>query len=224
MKPSPRLLLVEDHPELSLWLGRALRLAGYEVSIASDGKQGECCLRQGGFDIVVLDLNLPRRPGMALLHEMRARRDTTPVLVLTARAEVVDRVEGLRAGADDYLPKPFELAELEARLQALLRRPKDLRQDLCHIGTLSYDAGQSAFYREGAPLPLPKKEAALLRLLFERSGRAVSKEFLGEQLLGGESSVDNVEVIVHRLRKRLDDCGVRISTLRGLGYMLERSP
>jgi len=223
MNPS-RLLLVEDHPELSLWLGRALRQAGYEVVIASDGKEGEARLREGGHDLVVLDLNLPKRPGMALLHELRARGDTTPVLVLTARAEVADRVEGLRAGADDYLPKPFELVELEARIQALLRRPKDLRQDLRRIGSLSYDPRHSAFYRDDAPMTLTRREAALLRLLFERPGRAVSKEFLHEQLQDGGGSMDNVEVIVHRLRKRLDDCGVRISTLRGLGYMLESAP
>jgi DNA-binding response OmpR family regulator len=216
-----RLLLVEDHPELSLWIGRALRQAGYEVVIAPDGKEGEARLREGGWDLVVLDLNLPRRPGMALLHELRARGDATPVLVLTARAEVADRVEGLRAGADDYLPKPFELVELEARIQALLRRPKDLRQDLRRIGCLSFDPRHSAFYRDDAPMTLTRREAALLRLLFERPGRAVSKEFLHGQLQDGGGSMDNVEVIVHRLRKRLDDCGVRISTLRGLGYMLE---
>lgn len=222
MTPLPRLLLVEDHPELSLWIGRALRQAGCDVVFAIDGKEGELRLREGGFDLVVLDLNLPKRPGMALLRELRARGDTTPVLVLTARADVADRVEGLRAGADDYLPKPFDLAEFEARVQALLRRPKEMRQDLRTIGGLSFDARQSAFYRDGAPMPLPKKEAALLRLLFERPGRAVSKEFLYEQVLDGASSIDNVEVIVHRLRKRLEACGVRISTLRGLGYMLER--
>ena len=158
---------------------------------------------------------------MALLHELRARGDATPVLVLTARAEVADRVEGLRAGADDYLPKPFELVELEARIQALLRRPKGLRQELRRLGSLGYDPSQGAFYRGDAPVSLTRKEAALLRLLFERHGRAVSKEFLHEQLQDDATSIDNVEVVVHRLRKRLDDCGVRISTLRGLGYMLE---
>jgi two-component system response regulator TctD len=223
MNPLPRLLLVEDHPELSLWLGRALRQAGYELTLATDGKLGEQHLREGGFDLVVLDLNLPKRPGMALLHELRARGDVTPVLVLTARADVADRVEGLRAGADDYLPKPFELVELEARVQALLRRPRELRQDVRRVGELGFDTRQNAFYCGATPVPLPKKEAALLRLLFERAGRAVSKEFLYEQVLDGSSSVDNVEVIVHRLRKRLENCGVRIGTLRGLGYMLERA-
>ncbi|MFZ5549392.1 MAG: response regulator [Pseudomonadota bacterium] len=223
MLSPPRLLLVEDHPELSLWVGRALRQAGYEITFAADGREGDLHLREGGFDLVVLDLNLPRRPGMALLRELRARNDATPVLVLTARASVADRVEGLQAGADDYLPKPFDLAEFEARVQALLRRPKDLRLDLRTVGALSFDARQGAFYREGAPLPMPKKEAALLRLLFDRAGRAVSKDFLCEQVLQADSTADNVEVIVHRLRKRIEDCGVRISTLRGLGYMLERA-
>jgi len=219
-----RLLLIEDHPELSLWLGHALRKAGYQVSFALDGDEGERCLRAGGFDLVVLDLNLPRRPGLELLRGLRSRGDGTPVLILTAKAEVADRVEGLRAGADDYLPKPFDLGEFEARVQALLRRPKDLRHELRTIGQLSFDARQNAFYREGELVPLSKKEAGLLRVLFERSGRAVSKEFLFEQVLDGSTSLDNVEVIVHRLRKRIEDCGVRINTLRGLGYMLERSP
>jgi len=217
----PRLLLVEDQPELSLCLGRALRKAGYELVFALDGEQGEQRLREGGFNLVVLDLTLPKRSGLELLCAMRERGDATPVLILTARADVTDRVQGLRAGADDYLPKPFDLSEFEARVQALLRRPKHLRQQLRSLGRLAFDAGQNAFYRDGAPMALPKKESALLRALFERPGRAVSKEFLLEQVLDGSTSLENIEVIVYRVRKRIDECGVRISTLRGLGYMLE---
>jgi two-component system response regulator TctD len=219
----PRLLLVEDHAELSLWLGRALRQAGIDVTFALDGHEGDRQLQAGGFDLVVLDLNLPKRPGLELLHALRGRGDATPVLILTARAEVAERVAGLQAGADDYLPKPFDLAEFEARVQALLRRPKDLRQRVRSVGQLAFDASQNAFYHEGQPVALSKKESALLRALFERSGRAVSKEFLLADVLDGATSVDNVEVIVHRLRKRVEACGVRINTLRGLGYMLERA-
>jgi len=217
------LLLIEDHPELSLWLGRALRQAGYEVTFALDGEEGDNLLRNGGFDLVVLDLNLPKRSGLEILASLRARADTTPVLILTARADVSDRVHGLNAGADDYLPKPFELTEFEARVHALLRRPKDLRQEMRTLGRLTLDLKQNAFYRDGDPVPLSKRENALLRALFDREGRAVSKEFLLEEVFSGGTSLDAVEVLVYRVRKRVEDCGIRISTLRGLGYMLERS-
>lgn len=219
---APRLLLVEDHPELSLWLGHALRKAGYDVTFALDGEVGGRFLREGGFDLVVLDLSLPKCSGLDLLAALRARGDATPVIILTARAEVADRVEGLKAGADDYLPKPFDLGEFEARVEALLRRPKDLRPHFRTVGRIVLDLSQNAFYLDGLPMPLPKKESALLQLLFDRAGRAVSKEFLLEQVLEGAGSVDNIEVIVHRVRRRLEGSGVRISTLRGLGYMLEQ--
>ena len=218
------LLLIEDHPELSLWLGRALRQAGYEVSFALDGEEGDKALRGGRFDLVVLDLNLPKRSGLEVLAALRARGDTVPVLILTARAEVSDRVRGLNAGADDYLPKPFELTEFEARVHALLRRPKDLRQEMRTLGRLTLDLKQNAFYRDGEPVQLSKRENALLRALFDREGRAVSKEFLFEQVFAGETNLDAVEVVVHRVRKKVEDCGIRINTLRGLGYMLERIP
>lgn len=216
------LLLVEDHPELSLWLGRALKQSGHDITFALDGEEGEKKLRQGGFDLVVLDLNLPLRPGLDLLSGMRARGDTTPVLVLTALADVADRVRGLKAGADDYLPKPFDVNEFEARVQALLRRPKDLRPEERRVGRLLLDYKQNAFYLDSEPVPLSKREHALLRVLFEREGRAVSKEFLLEAVFSGETNVDAVEVVVYRLRRRLENCGLQINTLRGLGYMLER--
>lgn len=217
------LLLIEDHPELSLWLGRALKQAGYDVSFALDGEEGDQMLRAGGFDLVVLDLTLPKRSGLEVLASLRARGDTTPVLILTARAEVSDRVRGLNAGADDYLPKPFELTEFAARVHALLRRPKDLRQEMRTLGRLTLDLKQNAFYRDGEPVCLSKRENALLRALFDREGRAVSKEFLLEEVFAGETNLDAVEVLVYRVRKKVEDCGIRISTLRGLGYMLERA-
>jgi two-component system response regulator TctD len=217
------LLLIEDHPELSLWLGRALKQAGRDVSFALDGEEGDRLLRGGGFDLVVLDLNLPKRSGLDVLESLRARGDTTPVLILTARAEVSDRVRGLNAGADDYLPKPFELTEFEARVHALLRRPKDLRQEVRTLGRLTLDLKQNAFYRDAEPVCLSKREHALLRALFDREGRAVSKEFLLEEVFAGETNLDAVEVLVYRVRKKVEDCGIRISTLRGLGYMLERA-
>lgn len=218
-----RILLVEDHPELSLWLGRALQQAGHEIVFALDGEDADAKLRAGSFDLIVLDLNLPKRSGLEVLGAMRARGDATPVLILTARAEVADRVQGLNAGADDYLSKPFDLTEFEARVQALLRRPKEMRQEVQILGRLTLDLRQNAFYRDGEPIQLSKRENALLRALFEREGRAVSKEFLFEHVFAGdEANLDAIEVLVYRLRKRVEDCGVRIATLRGLGYMLER--
>jgi len=220
--PAVHLLLIEDHPEMSLWLGRALRQARCDVSFALDGEEGDRMLRSASFDLVVLDLNLPKRSGLEVLAGLRARGDTTPVLILTARAEVSDRVRGLNAGADDYLSKPFELSEFEARVQALLRRPKDLRQEMRTLGRLTLDLKHNAFYRDGAPVQLSRRENALLRALFDRDGRAVSKEFLLEHVFAGETNLDAVEVLVYRVRRRVEDSGIRISTLRGLGYMLER--
>jgi two-component system response regulator TctD len=144
------------------------------------------------------------------------------VLILTARAEVNQRVRGLELGADDYLPKPFDVAELQARITALLRRPKGLRTKRTAIGQLVLDHEQNAFYRSEAPLALTKRESSLLRLLFERKGRAVSKAFLHEYVFGSaEANVDAVEVVIYRLRKKIEPCGVQILTVRGLGYMLE---
>lgn len=224
-RSSGRLLLVEDHAELSLWLGKALRQRGLDVEFATDGVAADALLRAGGWDLVVLDLSLPGLDGLDVLQRLRARGDTVPVLVLTARADVTDRVRGLNLGADDYLPKPFELPELEARIAALMRRPKELRQSRSTIGELTLDREQHAFYRGAQPLALTKRESALLSVLFERSGRAVSKEFLYEAVFAdGEATLDAVEVNIYRLRKKVEDCGVQIVTVRGLGYMLERAP
>lgn len=217
-----RLLLVEDSAELSLWLGKALRQRSFEVEFALDGAQADELARQGGWDLIVLDLSLPHLDGLEVLARLRARGDTVPVLILTARADVAERVRGLDLGADDYLPKPFDVAELQARIAALLRRPKGLKTRRTTIGRLVLDHEQSAFYQSEVPLPLTKREFALLLLLFERKGRVVSKAFLHESVFGAaEANVDAVEVVIHRLRKKIEPCGVQIVTVRGLGYMLE---
>jgi two-component system response regulator TctD len=219
---SGRLLLVEDSAELSLWLGKSLRQRGFQIEFALDGRQADILARQGGWDLIVLDLSLPHIDGLEVLQRLRSSGDTTPVLILTARAEVNQRVRGLELGADDYLAKPFDVAELQARITALLRRPKGLRTKRTAIGLLVLDHEQNAFYGSEAPLSLTKRESSLLRLLFERKGRAVSKAFLHESVFGSaEANVDAVEVVIYRLRKKIEPCGVQILTVRGLGYMLE---
>jgi two-component system response regulator TctD len=221
---SGRLLLIEDHAELSLWLGKALRQRGLKVAFATDGLAADQALRGEKWDLVVLDLSLPGLDGLDLLRRLRGRGDTVPVLVLTARGEVADRVRGLDLGADDYLPKPFELSELEARIAALLRRPRELRGRRTTVGELAFDHEQHAFYRGDVPLALTRRESALLQALFERHGRAVSKEFLYEAVFAdGEATLDAVEVLIHRLRKKVEACAVQIVTVRGLGYLLESS-
>jgi two-component system response regulator TctD len=219
-----RLLLVEDHAELSLWLGKALRQRGLAVEFATDGAEANRRIAEGRFDLVVLDLSLPGLDGLDVLRRLRDRGDAVPVLILTARSDVADRVRGLNLGADDYLPKPFDLTELEARIAALLRRPKEFRSQRKTIGSLTLDLEQNAFYRAEAPLPLTKRELALLRVLFDRAGHAVSKEFLHDTVFAdSDAGVDAVEVGVYRLRKKVEACGVAIVTERGLGYLLEAS-
>ena len=165
---APQILLVEDTPDISLWLGTALRQGGMAVSFATDGVQADRCLQAGhGFDAVLLDLQLPGRDGLSVLQALRERGDAVPVLILTARASVPDRVLGLNMGADDYLPKPFDLSELEARLQALLRRPGRVKTAVLRCGPLALDLESGAVQLHGQPFPLTKRETAALRVLLE---------------------------------------------------------
>ena len=226
----PRILLVEDTPEIALWLGTALRQGGMEVAFATDGWQADRCLQAGhGIDAVLLDLQLPGQDGLAVLQALRARGDSVPVLILTARASVPDRVLGLNMGADDYLPKPFDLSELEARLQVLLRRQGKSKVASLRSGPLEMEPESGAVWLHGQPLALTKREAAALRTLLESPQRAVSKEHLHAQVFADDSAgLEAVEVLIYRLRKKLESTepladgasGVGITTFRGLGYML----
>lgn len=225
-----RLLLVEDTPDLALWLGTALRQAGAEVAFARDGDEALDLLREGhDFDAVLLDLNLPGRDGLSVLQELRERGDAVPVMVLTARASVPDRVLGLNLGADDYLPKPFDLSELEARLQALLRRPGRMKTLRLRLGPLEMEraSGQASLHQQ--VLALTPRETAALRVLLEHPGRAVGKEALHRAVFSDEAAeLEAVEVLIHRLRKKLDTAPrppepvatPTVSTIRGLGYLL----
>ena len=215
-----RILLVEDEDELAAWLARALAQSGFVIERAADGVIAEAFLGSGEFDAVVLDLRLPRKDGFAVLADMRARDDRTPVLILTAQGALDERVRGLNAGADDFLTK---LSELEARLMALIRRSRGRAFPRLRCGPLEFDTGRKAFLLSGEPLSLTPREHAALSALLHKTGQPISKVHLFDKVfnLDSDSSPDAVEVVVHRLRKKLAGTGVQIVTVRGLGYMLE---
>jgi two-component system response regulator TctD len=218
-----RLLLVEDSLKLAAWLCKALKQHGYAVDVSHDGAQADSMLSTEHYDAIVLDLSLPSMDGLTVLERLRARGNASPVVILTARGELEDRVRGLNLGADDYLPKPFDLAELEARLQAVLRRAHGQPVSRLSLGALDYDGSGRVFTLGGQRLVLRPKEHAVLEALMLRAGKAVSKAKLYEQVfsLDATTSQDVVEIYIHRLRKQLLDSGVQITTLRGLGYVLE---
>jgi two-component system, OmpR family, response regulator len=220
-----RILIVEDDPVLADGLTRSLRANDYAVDHAPDGMQADHVLATQSYDLVILDLGLPRIEGYEVLRRMRRRGSRVPVLVLTARDALEDRVRGLDLGADDYLTKPFDLPELEARVRALIRRGQAGGSSVLTHGPLALDtAGRRATLR-GAPLELSARELGVLEVLLMRSGRVVGKEQLAAQLYGWEEEVGNnaIEVYVHRLRRKLEPAGVIIRTVRGLGYLLEKA-
>lgn len=222
----PRVLLVEDTPDIALWLAAALRQSGLTVELAPDGAQALVQLMPGhGWDAVLLDLQLPGLDGLSLLQLLRERGDTVPVLILTARASVPDRVLGLNMGADDYLPKPFDLSELEARLQALLRRPGRSVAQVLRNGPLQLHPDSGEVLLHGRPLAVTPRESAALRVLLASNRRTVSKEQLHARVFADDAAgLDAVEVLIYRLRRKLEAVqgvpAVRITTFRGMGYML----
>jgi DNA-binding response OmpR family regulator len=226
-----RILLVEDDALLRDVMLLSLRDAGHRVDVAGTLEQAAHCWRVQPFDAVLLDLNLPqtaapdstRVNGLTLLREARARGDRTPVLILTARNRTEERIAGLDAGADDYLGKPFELAEVEARLRALVRRTVGI-DDRSEIGRLSLDRKARRFAIGEVALELPAREFEVLWELMTPPGRVVSKRALSGKLSEmSEALGDNaLEAFISRLRKKLGGSGARIRTLRGLGYALER--
>lgn len=222
-----RILLIEDEAELARWVARSLaRHAGFVVEWANDGLVADRRLTVEEFDAVVLDLGLPGMDGHTLLSRMRARDDRTPVLVLTARDSLAERVGTLHEGADDFLPKPFVLEELEARLTALVRRSRGRDHPRLSLGNLVLDTSTQRFSVAGQTLPLSPREHAVLRVLIQRSGEPVSKQQILDRIQPDDSEInlEAVEVLVHRLRKKLTDTGVQIVTLRGMGYSLETLP
>ena len=226
-----KLLLVEDDPSLQATLARTLGRRGWDVATCADGALALKRWEDVQPDVVAMDLTLPHVDGLQLLTTARQRGWATPVLILTARGTVGDRVVGLNTGADDYLAKPFDLDELEARLKALCRRrsfttsaaSKVSAEGISAMGSLRLDAESGAVYQGSQILDLPPRELALLQALAAKPGRAVAKERLFELVFPGALDVqyEAIEVVAYRLRKRLVGTGVKLVTLRGLGYLLK---
>jgi two-component system, OmpR family, response regulator len=218
-----RILIVEDDLVLADGLKNSLIQSGYAVDVVHHGSDADNILSYQNFDIVLLDLGLPKLSGFEVLKRLRARKSMTPVLILTANDNVSDRVKGLDWGADDYLSKPFELAELEARVRALIRRGQTGGSALLTVGQLSLDTvGHTASY-QNINLNLSARELAVLEILMSKAGKVVNKEQMLEKLCNFDEDIsDNaLEVYLHRLRKKLDHSPIQIRTIRGLGYLLE---
>ena len=218
-----RILLAEDERELATWLVRALAQSDFQVDWVDDGRMVLRSLKMTPYDALILDLGLPGLGGHDVLADLREADMRLPVLILTARDSLLERVSSLHEGADDFLAKPFELAELEARLVALIRRARGSDRPRFACGSLFYDTGPKQFTLAHEPLSLTPREHAVLRALIQRSGEPLSKQEILDRVFSDEQDVqpDVVEVIVHRLRKRLHASAVSIKTLRGLGYVLE---
>lgn len=220
-----RLLLVEDTTELARWLQKALTQAGFVVDWVADGLAADHLLQSEHYELVVLDLSLPRLDGLEVLARLRKRGQSLPVMLLTARGDLQDRVRGLNQGADDYLSKPFDLVELEARIRALLRRSHGQQSQTQVLGELVLFE-QGYFHLQDKPLALTPRESSVLTTLMQRRGRPVSRQQLYEQTftLADEASLESIELYVHRVRKKLAGSNVAIVTLRGLGYSLACPP
>lgn len=218
-----RLLLIEDDEDLRETIMQALDMAGHRIDAVASGEMAETAMRSGHYDLAVLDLGLPDMNGLDLLRRMRDRRDATPVLILTARDGVTDRIAGLRAGADDYLVKPFALDELEARVEAIGRRSTGTVVRLAN-GPLEFDPASRQAYMNGEMLELSARDLDILEALMSRLGEVVVKAKLAQQMSNWvrEVGTNSIEVYVSRLRKKLAPYTVHIRTIHGLGYLMER--
>ncbi len=218
-----RLLLAEDESALADWLVRTLAQSDYQVDWVADGRMVRRALRATRYDALILDLGLPGLSGQDVLADLRENDERLPILILTARDTLAERVSTLKVGADDFLAKPFEIEELEARLVALIRRARGREFSKFACGQLSYDAVTKRFQVGLEPLNLTAREHAVLRTLIQSTGEPLSKREILERVFSDERDVhpEAIEVLVHRLRKRLIGSSVQITTLRGLGYVLE---
>jgi two-component system response regulator TctD len=217
-----RILLVEDNQSLADWLGRTLRKEQYIVDWIDNGLDADFALRSQTYSLVILDLALPKMDGKTVLKRLRARNDRTPVMVLTADSTMTSRVSELDHGADDYMVKPFDVQELQARLRVLLRRASNLANPLVTCGDLSFNTNTKEFTLAGSPLLLTPRERAVLELLIIKMGSTVAKQSLAQSLfsMDNDASPDAIEIYVHRLRKKLEKSVACIVTLRGFGYLL----
>ena len=223
-----KLLLVEDDRKTVSYLQRGLTESGFVVEVANTGESGLALLRGAGFDLAILDIMLPGRDGWSILSEIRAAGITTPVVLLTARDSVADRVKGLELGADDYLVKPFAFSELLARIRTVLRRGPTRQTDSVRIADLEIDIVRLKASRNGKRLDLTPKEFALLSLLARRTSEVLSRTLIAEQIwdMNFDGGTNVVDVHVRRLRAKVDDPFPEklIHTIRGAGYVLEHRP
>ena len=222
-----RILVAEDDVRLADLLARSLRETGYAVDIARDGDAAVLQAACNEYDVIILDIALPRKDGLAVSREVRARGNAVPIIMLTARDAIRDRVAGLDAGADDYLTKPFDLEELHARVRALLRRMPELSPNRIDVADLVVDVAAQTASRAGQPLNLTTKEYVLLEFLARNAGRVVSRADLVSHVWdeNHDPLTNAVEVYINRLRKKVDvGHSPLIHTRRGSGYMLSERP
>lgn len=217
-----RILVIEDDEDLADALVRRLRRLGHAVDFQGDGLSADGVLQYETFDLVILDIGLPRMSGFDVLHRLRDRGSKTPVLALTARIDIEDRVHALDTGADDYLAKPFDFRELEARCRALLRRPSAQAAGVLRFGELVIDSAARHVSLAGQRIELPKREYSLLEILLAGMNRAVSKSEIANKLFAfdDDAAPNAIEVYIARLRKKLEGSPLRIETQRGTGYLL----
>ena len=218
-----RITLIEDNAALADGIRNALQDQGHAVNWMADGTAADAFLRQEASDIIIMDINLPGISGLDLVSRLRARGDSTAIILLTARGETHDRVAGLDVGADDYLVKPFEMSELLARIRALSRRRGPVRNQTETIGDLTLDREAGQLVGRTGTIALSRREMALFVLLADMIGRIASKDYIAENLYGVGSDVEAnaVELLMSRLRRKVEGNGVSFRTVRGLGYVLE---
>ena len=220
-----RILVAEDNKTLADGLAAVLRASGYAVDVVHDGVSAEAVATSTEFDLVILDLNLPEMDGLDVLRSLRARRSSSAVLILTARGAMDERVRGLDLGADDYMAKPFDVPELEARVRVLLRRRAGLHQAEISFGDITLDTVSRTVSARGTPLDVPARELKLLETLLMKAGKVVGKQAIIDSLadFDDDLSANAVEQYVSRLRKRLAPFELTVKTARGIGYYLDRA-
>lgn len=219
-----RILVVEDNRTLADGLAAVLRVAGYAVDVVRDGVSADAVLSTETFDLVVLDLSLPEMDGLDVLRRMRARKNVSSVLVLTARGALDERVRGLDLGADDYMTKPFEVSELEARIRVLLRRQAGLHNSSIAFGNIELDTVSRTLSAFGQTLEMPARELSVLETLLRKAGKVVAKQSIIESLAAFDDDLSEnaVEQYISRLRRRLAPYALTVRVARGLGYYLDR--
>lgn len=220
-----RILIVEDDPVLADGLIRSLGQSGYAVDSAPNGERAHAMLKDDVYDLAILDLGLPKMDGFEVLRRLRQRGGRVAVLILTARDDVASRVQGLDLGADDYVTKPFNLDELEARIRALIRRGQMGANTILSCGELVFDTAGRRATVSGQSVDLSARELGVLEVLMLRQGKVVNKEQIMEALCSWDEDLGEnaIEVYIHRLRKKLEQSGAHIRTIRGLGYLLEHA-